>query len=309
MDPRGAAPGFASDMLRISARTSRGTDDRRIHRRLFQLQNERKARRCPAMTVRSYERLYDRCGWALRRAAARLAPVERPTPRASVRRPRRSLKADAHMLNKTIVAALLVTLTHTRTLALAVALTSPLLFSVAPPISVAAAGQHEAHGSEAGSRFLQTVREATAQFRDVGNTTAAGYGPALGCVSGPEEGAMGVHYVNPGLLLDGELDATRPEALIYEFKGNVARLVGAEFIVVAAQWHQSTGRRIRPSSRGSCCTSSTARIASVSRPTTSSMCGHGGITRRASSSTGTHASRAKDSEHAAHPSMSAAVIE
>ena len=130
-------------------------------------------------------------------------------------------------------------MTRTRTLALVVALTSPLLFSVAVPITVGAAGQHEAHGSEVGSPFLQTVRQATAPFRDVGNTTAAGYGPALGCVSGPEEGAMGGHYVNPELLLDEELDATRPEALIYEFKGNVARLVGAEFIVVAAQWHQT----------------------------------------------------------------------
>ena len=52
---------------------------------------------------------YDRCGWAPRRAGVRL-PVERPTPSDSCRRPRRSLKADALMLNKTIVIALLVTL-------------------------------------------------------------------------------------------------------------------------------------------------------------------------------------------------------
>jgi hypothetical protein len=43
--------GFASDMRRISARTSGGTDVRPIRRRLFQLQNERKARRCQAITV------------------------------------------------------------------------------------------------------------------------------------------------------------------------------------------------------------------------------------------------------------------
>ena len=129
------------------------------------------------------------------------------------------------MLRKTAVAVLL--------LALVVA------GHVNAASSPVAAAQHEAHGSDVGSAFVQTVRQATEQFRDVGNTTAAGYGPALGCVSGPEEGAMGVHYVNPELLLDRELDSARPEALIYEFKGNVARLVGVEFIVVAAVWHQT----------------------------------------------------------------------
>ena len=46
---------------------------------------------------------------------------------------------------------------------------------------------------------------------------------------------MGVHFVK-GALLDGEIDATQPEALIYEFTGNVARLVGVEFIAPAPAW-------------------------------------------------------------------------
>ena len=33
------------------------------------------------------------------------------------------------------------------------------------------------------------------------------------------------------------LDKTHPEALIYEFKNGVARLVGVEFIVIADVWH------------------------------------------------------------------------
>ncbi len=48
---------------------------------------------------------------------------------------------------------------------------------------------------------------------------------------------MGVHFVNPTLLIDDVLDATQPEALIYEFKDGVARLVGVEFIVFASVWH------------------------------------------------------------------------
>jgi hypothetical protein len=48
---------------------------------------------------------------------------------------------------------------------------------------------------------------------------------------------MGVHFVNPALLTDDALDVTQPEALIYEFKNGVARLVGVEFIVFANVWH------------------------------------------------------------------------
>ena len=36
---------------------------------------------------------------------------------------------------------------------------------------------------------------------------AEGYALQFGCVSGPDSGAMGLHYVNFPLVLDGELDA------------------------------------------------------------------------------------------------------
>jgi len=64
----------------------------------------------------------------------------------------------------------------------------------------------------------------------------AGYGPFLGCVSGPDHGAMGVHYVNGGLVGDGLIDASHPEALIYEPLDGQLRLVGVEFIVDATTW-------------------------------------------------------------------------
>jgi len=84
--------------------------------------------------------------------------------------------------------------------------------------------------------LVRLVREATRPFIDVNAATALGYGPFLGCVSGPDHGAMGVHYVNLGLYGDGKLDASTPEALIYEPSGDRLRLVGAEFIVDAATW-------------------------------------------------------------------------
>jgi hypothetical protein len=84
--------------------------------------------------------------------------------------------------------------------------------------------------------LTQIVRDATRPFLDINQAIAAGYGPFLGCVSGPESGAMGIHYVNGPLVGDGELDPTKPEALMYEVAIGRARLLGVEFIVDAATW-------------------------------------------------------------------------
>ena len=40
------------------------------------------------------------------------------------------------------------------------------------------------------SALVQIVRDATRQFVDVNAATSAGYGPFLGCVTGPDHGAM-----------------------------------------------------------------------------------------------------------------------
>jgi hypothetical protein len=101
---------------------------------------------------------------------------------------------------------------------------------------------HANHEHAIPAKLVQLVRDATRQFIDVNVATAAGYEPFLGCVSGPDHGAMGVHYVNSALVGDGEVDASRPEALIYEPSKEGLRLVGVEFIVDAATWlaHHNT---------------------------------------------------------------------
>jgi hypothetical protein len=48
---------------------------------------------------------------------------------------------------------------------------------------------------------------------------------------------MGVHYVNGALVQDGQVDANRPEALMYESKNGRLRLLGVEYIVMAEAWH------------------------------------------------------------------------
>jgi len=47
---------------------------------------------------------------------------------------------------------------------------------------------------------------------------------------------MGIHYVNGDLVGDGKLDVARPEALMYEQKGDKLELVGVEYIVIASAW-------------------------------------------------------------------------
>jgi hypothetical protein len=84
--------------------------------------------------------------------------------------------------------------------------------------------------------LVREVRLGTLAFKDVDAAIAAGYGSSGTCVSGPQEGAMGIHYPN-GALFDDLLDAQHPEVLIYEPKGGRLRLVGVEFIVIADAWH------------------------------------------------------------------------
>jgi hypothetical protein len=123
----------------------------------------------------------------------------------------------------------------TRCISFFVAVASLLLSSFASPIELEAA-QHAEHAVSSRSALVEAVRRATDVFRDVGNA-GPDYVPILGCVSGPDAGAMGVHFANKALLGDDVLDASLPEALIYEFKDGRARLVGVEFIVLADVWH------------------------------------------------------------------------
>ncbi len=107
------------------------------------------------------------------------------------------------------------------------------------PFIASAADDHSmhAHDSAAPAKLVADVRTATQQFVNVNAATAAGYGPFLGCVTSQDQGAMGIHYVNPGFVGDGEINVNKPEALIYEPTADGLKLVGVEFIVDAATWN------------------------------------------------------------------------
>ncbi len=103
-----------------------------------------------------------------------------------------------------------------------------------PAAMFAQASIAKTHNTQA--TLVQDVREATQQFVNVNNAVQAGYLPTFGCVTGPDHGAMGIHYVNSTLVADGELHVNAPEALIYEPIGNKRRLAGVEYIVDSATW-------------------------------------------------------------------------
>ncbi len=93
------------------------------------------------------------------------------------------------------------------------------------------------HNAAQGGALVKVVREATERFRDVKVAEAEGYALKFGCVSGGDYGAMGLHYVNFPLVLDGVLDPARPEIVIYEpLPNGRLRLVGADFLVLASDW-------------------------------------------------------------------------
>jgi len=104
------------------------------------------------------------------------------------------------------------------------------------------AQQHEATADEQNSQagaLLKIVREATERFKDVNVAMAEGYLPQFGCVTGPDAGAMGLHFINGPLVMKGDVDAQHPQIVIYEpLPNGQLKLIGADFLVFADDWNK-----------------------------------------------------------------------
>ncbi len=85
---------------------------------------------------------------------------------------------------------------------------------------------------------LEGIRQATKKFQNLQAAKDAGYTvlvthptTAAECLSHPQEGGMGVHYLNPDLV-DGEVDGSAPEVLIYvPDAGGKPQLVAVEYVI------------------------------------------------------------------------------
>ncbi len=104
--------------------------------------------------------------------------------------------------------------------------------------------QHADHASIRGP-LPEAVRQATERFRDLNDAIAAGYVQNGGCVSGPEEGAMGVHFANFALF-DGQVDVQHPEVLVYEPRDGQLQLVAAEYVIPGPAWDPFHGPFDKP---------------------------------------------------------------
>ncbi|PYT94140.1 MAG: hypothetical protein DMG36_06395 [Acidobacteria bacterium] len=120
------------------------------------------------------------------------------------------------------------------------------LVGVCPPGALAQNGHlHETTAqpqqlTSAQSALLKVVRDNTERFKDVSVAEREGYSLLFGCVSGPDSGAMGLHYVNLPLVAAGVVDATRPQIVIYEpMPDGRLQLIGADFLVIASDWDKA----------------------------------------------------------------------
>jgi len=97
--------------------------------------------------------------------------------------------------------------------------------------------------------FVRSARAATARYHDQAAAIADGYRAV-----GPESPAMGRHWVQPSLVVEGRVEAGRPQVLEYATIAGRAELVGVAFAVplergesppagpvTGAVWHSHPG--------------------------------------------------------------------
>ena len=99
---------------------------------------------------------------------------------------------------------------------------------------------HAAESEASIQTAINEVRRATKKFHDIQVAVQEGYAAFADrngyCVAQPGQGAMGIHYLNGGLL-DAVLDPLRPEALMYQpTKDGRLELLGVEYIVFQDVW-------------------------------------------------------------------------
>jgi len=90
--------------------------------------------------------------------------------------------------------------------------------------------------------LVRAVQNATKKYRFVTDVAGPGdgYELVLGCVSGGDFGAMGLHYLNGPFLKDGMIDVNKPEIVLFEPTPNGGiRITGADYIVFASDWDQN----------------------------------------------------------------------
>ena len=101
-----------------------------------------------------------------------------------------------------------------------------------------------------GQSDVAGARNATASFHDLNTADAAGYTVKVAdvngitCIDNPGTGAMGVHYLDPGLVPElfddtdaASVDAATPELLVFAPGADGSqRLVALEYLTIKGPW-------------------------------------------------------------------------
>ena len=126
--------------------------------------------------------------------------------------------------------------------AVALAIAAVAWLAAHPAKSSGHPGPHaDARSSDERTHDPRRARAATRKFRDVNVARAAGYAATGGCVEDPKYGGMGIHYANPDVVADGELDVTKPEILVYQpAPGGKLRLGAIEYFQADADQDLAT---------------------------------------------------------------------
>jgi hypothetical protein len=114
----------------------------------------------------------------------------------------------------------------------------------APSHSVHASAGNASVVSGDVERQIARLRAVTAPFHDFQTAVDAGWGTQItNCFSDPQ-GGMGYHYGNTALI-DGVVDALKPELLLYEpQKNGKLRFVAVEYIVPFTAWTSAAPPRL-----------------------------------------------------------------
>jgi hypothetical protein len=111
----------------------------------------------------------------------------------------------------------------------------------------AATAQQQLNSQRGRNDLVKIVRQVTDKYHSVETAENDGYHLIFGCVSDEDSGAMGLHFLNLGLYLidpekgvfDDQIDAYKPEIILYEPTPNGPKLTGADYIVDAETWNKT----------------------------------------------------------------------
>jgi hypothetical protein len=124
---------------------------------------------------------------------------------------------------------------------LAVGLTALVALTSLGTAPLSAQAKQQGAPAAANSAAINAVKAALDKYKDPIVAVREGYLSTIGCVDFPgggseagamdyKPGAMGVHFINMGLV-GPKLDSTKPQVLLYEPVGDKLVLTGAEWFV------------------------------------------------------------------------------